>query len=186
MRNAVADIRKRKASDLNQRKAKIAQMLAAEDKMYEQECQVSVLLPNPRLQSLLMPVTMKRMTSAPRKWSREMNTYILLIRHFFYNSCRCALGRSWCRQWISSALESRCKTHHTQNGRSHSPAEPVLWRFRTFRQSTFLSQLTDIDEYIGQIIIYSGKKWIISKLYYSSAMEAIISLYSLEYCPIIK
>jgi hypothetical protein len=37
VRNAVADMRKRKASDLNQRKARLAQMLAAEDKMYEKE-----------------------------------------------------------------------------------------------------------------------------------------------------
>jgi len=37
MRNAVEDMRKRKATDLRARKAKLAQMLAAEDAQYEQE-----------------------------------------------------------------------------------------------------------------------------------------------------
>ena len=37
VKNAVDDMRKRKASDLNIRKARLAAMLAAEDKLYEQE-----------------------------------------------------------------------------------------------------------------------------------------------------
>ena len=35
MRNAVEDMRRRKASDLRSRKAKLAQLLAAEDAQYE-------------------------------------------------------------------------------------------------------------------------------------------------------
>lgn len=38
-------MRKRKASDLNARKAKLAAMLAAEDKMYEQEFMASLETP---------------------------------------------------------------------------------------------------------------------------------------------
>lgn len=37
MRNAMEDMRKRKATDLKARKAKLAELLAREDKMYEQE-----------------------------------------------------------------------------------------------------------------------------------------------------
>lgn len=37
MRNAIDDMRKRKATDLRSRKARLADLLAAEDKMYEQE-----------------------------------------------------------------------------------------------------------------------------------------------------
>jgi len=37
VKNAVNDMRKRKASDLNGRKARLAAMLGAEDKLYEQE-----------------------------------------------------------------------------------------------------------------------------------------------------
>ena len=35
MRNAVEDMRKRKATDLRGRKARLAELLAIEDKMYE-------------------------------------------------------------------------------------------------------------------------------------------------------
>jgi len=37
MRNAVEDMRKRKSSDLRARKAKLADMLAKEDQLYESE-----------------------------------------------------------------------------------------------------------------------------------------------------
>jgi len=37
MRNAVEDIRKRKTTDLQSRRAKLAEILKNEDKMYEQE-----------------------------------------------------------------------------------------------------------------------------------------------------
>ena len=37
MRNAVEDMRKRKATDLRGRKARLAELLAIEDKMYEKE-----------------------------------------------------------------------------------------------------------------------------------------------------
>lgn len=37
VRDRIADMQKRKASDLNMRKSKLAALLAAEDKQYEQE-----------------------------------------------------------------------------------------------------------------------------------------------------
>ena len=45
IRNAVADMRSRKASDLNGRKARLATLLAAEDKLYEQEFMASLETP---------------------------------------------------------------------------------------------------------------------------------------------
>lgn len=45
MRNAVEDLRRRKASDLHSRKAKLAELLKQEDAMYEREFMASLETP---------------------------------------------------------------------------------------------------------------------------------------------
>lgn len=44
-RNRIADIRKRAESDLHSRRAKLAALLASEDKMYEQEFMANLETP---------------------------------------------------------------------------------------------------------------------------------------------